>query len=234
MPDSSDPSSPAASRVLLLLIRHAEQETMLELDPPLSARGLEQAERLGARLAHLPITAVVSSPLLRAQQTAAPTAAALGLEVVVHPDLDEIRMQADAMRDKFAKTSARHMEPDPDDYVRTAMAAVRVVPRFVWAEDGSTESGAELRQRATTALEEVVAAHPGEVVACVAHGGFINAALGPWLGITKDMWFVPWHTGVSTVMVTGDDKVVLGINDASHLAPDEDVLSVVSSTLGPR
>ena len=207
---------------------------MLELDPPLSARGLEQAERLGARLAHLPITAVVSSPLLRAQQTAAPTAAALGLEVVVHPDLDEIRMQADAMRDKFAKTSARHMEPDPDDYVRTAMAAVRVVPRFVWAEDGSTESGAELRQRATTALEEVVAAHPGEVVACVAHGGFINAALGPWLGITKDMWFVPWHTGVSTVMVTGDDKVVLGINDASHLAPDEDVLSVVSSTLGPR
>lgn len=223
-----------SSRVLLLLIRHGEQETMLELDPSLSARGKVQANRLAERLQTLPITAVVSSPLLRAQQTAAPTAAAVGLDVVVHPNLDEIRMKAHEMRDRFATTSARHMEPDPGSYLRSAMAAVSLVPRFVWDGVGTAESGADLRRRATSALDEVIADHEGGVVACFTHGGFINAALGPWMDIVRDMWFVPWHTGVSAVLATGDERVVLVVNDASHLAPDEDILGIVSTNLGLR
>lgn len=207
---------------------------MLELDPPLSARGIEQASRLADRLRALPITAVVSSPLLRARQTAEATAAAVGLDVVIHPHLDEVRMKAHEMRERFSGSSARHMEPDVADYPRSAMAAINVVTRFVWGSDDSVESGADLRERASAALEEVIAGHAGGLVACFAHGGFINAVLGPWLGITRDMWFVPWHTGVSAVLVTGDEKVLLIVNDASHLAPDEDILGVVSSNLGPR
>jgi broad specificity phosphatase PhoE len=231
MTPPDDAAGESAERTLLLLIRHAEQETMLELDPPLSSRGRLQAERLGERLAGLPLTAVVSSPLRRARSTAEPTARALGLEVVVHPDLDEIRFEADAMRDTFSKTSAKAMEPDPDDYVRTAMAAVHVVPRFVWGGPGSAESGEKLRARAATALAEVVADNPGGVVACFTHGGFLCASLGSWLGIDRDMWFVPWHTGISAVMVTPNDKVVLTVNDVSHLAPDEDVLNVATHNL---
>lgn len=220
-----------ASPLILLLIRHAEQQTMREVDPPLSQRGLEQAERLGERLSRLPLTAVVSSPMLRARQTAAPAARLAGFEVEVEPDLDEIRMGAVEMRDRFSRTSARGMEPDPDDYVSSAMAAVRVVPRFVWPTEGEGETGAALRLRATAALDRVIARHPGGVVACVAHGGLISAALGSWLGISKDMWFVPWHTGISAVVVTGTQKVLLGVNDASHLVVGQDVLGLVSTSL---
>lgn len=222
---------PPSPPLMVLLVRHAEQQTMLELDPELSARGREQAELLAARLATLPITAVVSSPMVRARQTAAPLAARLGLTVEIEDDLDEIRMSAAEMKARFSRTSARRMEPDPDDYAASAMGAVRVVPRFVWPDDGDGESGAQLRARATTALDRVIGRHPGGVVVCVAHGGLISAALGTWLGIQRDMWFVPWHTGVSAVVVDGEARILLGVNDASHLAVGQDVLSLVSTSL---
>ncbi len=217
--------------LMLLLVRHAEQATMLEFDPDLSDRGREQAELLGERLASLPVTAVVASPMRRAQQTAAPLARRLGLEVETEPDIDEIRMSAQEMRARFSRTSARTMEPDPDDYTSSAMGAVRVVPRFVWPTGGEGESGDDLRARATTALDAVIARHPGGVVVCVAHGGLISAALGSWLGITKDMWFVPWHTGISAVVADGDQRTLLGVNDASHLAVGQDILGLVSTSL---
>ena len=225
---------PSPDRTLLLLCRHAEQRTMLELDPALSARGEAQAARLAKRLSELPVTTVVSSPLRRAQQTAAATADVLGLEVVTHLDLDEIRFTADANKEVFARTSARHMEPDVDDYASTAMAAVHAVPRFVWGGNGRGETGEQLRGRSDVALAEVVAEHGGGVVAVFTHGGFISAAIGGWLGIGRDMWLVPWHTSVSTVLVTPDDKVVIGVNDASHLYPDEDPLGIVTRAIGAR
>jgi len=225
-------TAPPVPPLLLLLVRHAEQATMLELDPDLSARGREQAELLGERLATLPLTAAVSSPMRRAEQTAAPLARRVGLDVEVEPDIDEIRMSAREMRARFSRTSARHMEPDPDDYASSAMGAVRVVPRFVWPKgDDDGESGVQLRARATKALDGVIARHPGGVVVCVSHGGLISAALGAWLGIARDMWFVPWHTGISAVVADGDQRTLLGVNDASHLAVGEDVLSLVSTSL---
>ncbi len=225
------PNGAIPPSLILLLVRHAEQETMLELDPPLSERGQGQAERLGERLTRLPVTAVVSSPMVRAQQTAAPIARLAGLSVEVEPNLDEIRMGAAEMRERFSRTSARRMEPDPDDYASSAMSAVRVVPRFVWPTYGDGETAAELRLRATTALDRVIARHLGGVVVCVAHGGVICAALGSWIGVAKDMWFVPWHTGISAVAVSGDQRTILGVNDASHLPTGQDVLSLVSTSL---
>lgn len=226
-------SKPTAARTLLLLCRHAEQRTMLELDPPLSDRGEVQAGRLAKRLAELPIHAVVASPMQRAQQTAQATADLLGLEVHTHHDLDEIRFTESANKDTFARTSARHMEPDPSDYTTTAFAALHAVPRFVWGGDGRGETGAELRVRSDRALAEVVAEHGPGVIAVFTHGGFISAAIGGWLGINRDMWVVPWHTGVSPVLVTPDgDKVVVGVNDASHLFPDEDPLGIVTRGIG--
>ena len=49
----------------------------------LSERGRLMAERVAERIGDRDITVIVSSPLERAQETAAPTAAALGLEVVL-------------------------------------------------------------------------------------------------------------------------------------------------------
>jgi broad specificity phosphatase PhoE len=49
----------------------------------LSALGVDMAQRVAKTLAGRDITHLVSSPLERAQETAAPTAAALGLDVVI-------------------------------------------------------------------------------------------------------------------------------------------------------
>ncbi len=55
----------------------------------LSERGEKQAATVGAALADEDITAVLASPLERAQQTATPIAAAHGLEIVTVDDLIE-------------------------------------------------------------------------------------------------------------------------------------------------
>jgi broad specificity phosphatase PhoE len=170
---------------------------MLVRDSELSARGRLQAERLAERLSHLPLTAVVSSSMRRARATAAAVALPHGLSVDVEPDLDEVRIDESTRQSRYQRRSPEtRMEPGEHEYASSAMAAVRVVPRLTWGVDGG-ESGAELRHRVMPAMERVVSRHPGGVVACVVHGGVLNAVIGEWAGLAQDMWFVPWHTGVS-------------------------------------
>ncbi|HXA28723.1 MAG TPA: histidine phosphatase family protein [Candidatus Angelobacter sp.] len=227
-------SAPPPPPLLLLLIRHAEQATMQVRDAELSARGRRQALRLAERLAHLPLTAVVASPMRRAQATAQAVALLHGLTVETEADLEEVRINEASRASRYVQRAAdSRMEPSEGDYARAAMAGVRVVPGIVWGSDGG-ESGAGLRTRVIPAMERVVSRHPGGVVACVAHGGVINAVLGEWTGQTRDMWFVPWHTGVSSVLVSGAERVLLGVNDASHLARDEDMLHLVAAHVRGR
>ncbi len=51
------------------------------------------------------------------------------------------------------------------------------------------ESYAELRERASSALHDVVAAHEGRIAALVSHGGVIRAALAVALGLPDDRAF---------------------------------------------
>lgn len=80
----------------LLLIRHARTAANAEgrsqgrTDHPLDELGLRQAEALAELvIAHEP-DALVSSPALRARSTAAPIAAATGLEVAIDERLHEV------------------------------------------------------------------------------------------------------------------------------------------------
>jgi broad specificity phosphatase PhoE len=78
------------------LVRHAEHGLLGRVltgrmpGVPLNERGREQALRLAQHFSGRSVAAVVSSPLQRAQETAAPIAAALGLEVATDAGLDEI------------------------------------------------------------------------------------------------------------------------------------------------
>ena len=135
------------------------------------------------------------------------------------------------MRHVFTNTSAAAMEPHPDDYTGPALASVDVLPRFVWGKDGFSETGAQIRERMIRVLDGLIDANPGGIIACISHGGAINAALGAWIDVSRDMWFVPWHTGVNAVYADGPARTVLFINDASHLAQAQDPISVVSAGL---
>lgn len=80
----------------IYLIRHAQSEWNAagrwqgQADPPLSAHGRAQAQRLAVQFPDRPVTRVLTSDLQRAAATAAPLAARFGLEPVVDPDLREI------------------------------------------------------------------------------------------------------------------------------------------------
>ena len=84
----------------LLLVRHGQSEDAVEgqdfdrfeghADPPLSALGREQAQRLAARLVAEHIDAVYVTSLRRTAETAAPLAAVTGHVPVVEHDLREI------------------------------------------------------------------------------------------------------------------------------------------------
>jgi len=76
----------------ILMFRHAERENSGSSNPPLSLRGLKQAEKLVEEidLAILPRpTKLLSSPKLRAQQTFQQIENHIGTPLAVHPDLDE-------------------------------------------------------------------------------------------------------------------------------------------------
>ncbi len=94
----------------LLLIRHGQTDSNVNhlldtLHPgaPLNATGLAQAQALVQTLAHEPIEAVYASTLPRAQETAAPLAAARGLEVQVIDGLQEISAGVEDMNSDWRR-----------------------------------------------------------------------------------------------------------------------------------
>ncbi|MFT4179672.1 MAG: phosphoglycerate mutase family protein [Thermomonas sp.] len=75
------PPSPSSSGSTFILVRHAEKDTSIPRDPPLTAEGVARAERLAVMLGDVALDAIYSSPYQRTLQTAAPTAHAHALPV---------------------------------------------------------------------------------------------------------------------------------------------------------
>jgi probable phosphoglycerate mutase len=128
----------------------------------LSPLGERQAEAAGARLASmgLAIGRVVSSPMGRAQQTAAAVAGALGLEVETWDDIHELREpesyyalgEEEQQRARWSNRMREHSD-DPSH-----------------APDGG-ESFADLLERVEGALERLLAEDADETL-LVGHGIF--------------------------------------------------------------
>lgn len=78
----------------LILIRHGLPEKVISedgapADPPLSAEGHSQAEKMAAFLKDEKIDRLYSSPMRRAHQTALPLAAVKNLEIELEPGVAE-------------------------------------------------------------------------------------------------------------------------------------------------
>ena len=85
----------AAAQGTVFVVRHAERADagmsaapMMAQDPELSTRGRERAESLAAMLRDADIRAIYTTELKRAQQTAAPIAAAAGVNHDIIPAAD--------------------------------------------------------------------------------------------------------------------------------------------------
>jgi probable phosphoglycerate mutase len=79
----------------IIVLRHGETAWNVEgryqghLDSPLTAAGLAQGEAMAQRLAHIPFSALYSSDLGRARQTAELIGVATGQAIGFEPDLRE-------------------------------------------------------------------------------------------------------------------------------------------------
>ncbi len=85
-------TAPAAMPDLVILVRHAERAAEPAGDPGLTPAGEQRAQALAQALAGLRVNAIVTTPLRRARDTAAPLAKALGLT----PQIVEARGAAHA------------------------------------------------------------------------------------------------------------------------------------------
>jgi probable phosphoglycerate mutase len=191
----------------LLLIRHGlplrvERDDGAPADPPLSPEGRAQAERLAVALAAERLAAVYASPLRRARETAAPLAAARGLELRIEPGVVEF-------------------DPHAPSYV--PLEEIRAGSREAWLEllrGGLTArvDVAEFRRTVVAALEGIVAAHPRERVAVVCHGGVVNAWAAHVLGLEATLFFQPGYASLSRFLAAGSgERSVLSLNEAGHL-----------------
>ena len=166
-----------ARETLIYLLRHGEvvlaeaRRFIGHLDVPLSARGEQQSRAQAARLAGATLTAVVTSDLERARRTGEIVGAPHGLVPVVVPSLREV-----AMGRWDGLTAEQIQEREPAAFADW-MARVGEFPF------PGGESVADLLARAWPAFEAIVAAHEGEALAVVAHGGTNRALLCAALGL---------------------------------------------------
>jgi glucosyl-3-phosphoglycerate phosphatase len=169
----------------LVLWRHGQTEWNLagrgqgHLDVPLDDVGRRQARDAAARLASLQPSAIVSSDLSRAYETASALAELTGLDVRRDPALREIHLgQWQGL------SRAEVDEKFPEE--RQRMAAGEDVRRGV---DGETM--AEVADRAGAALERAAAlTDGGRTVIVVAHGLSLRVGACRFLGVTAEHWNV--------------------------------------------
>jgi probable phosphoglycerate mutase len=150
----------------VLLVRHGQSEWNAEgrwqgqADPPLTEDGRRQAAALAEKLAEEGIAAIYSSDLRRASATAEAIGARLGLEVVLDRGLREIDVGSWSGLTR-AEVEARF----PEGFARWRGGEI--------GHDGETSE--ELTERVVETVERIAAAHEGQTVVIVTHGGSIRA-----------------------------------------------------------
>lgn len=169
-----------AARQSFFFVRHGQREDFVNPgwkahaerphDPPLSAGGFRQAQDVARALRGRGITALYSSPFLRALQTATPIAEALDLPIRVEPAFCEwlnpewFATAPDLPDARTARMQFPRVDPDHQPIVQACYPEA--------AE--SQEVGARVRQ----ALRDIIRLTPDEHVAIVAHGSPLGQAFG--------------------------------------------------------
>ncbi len=196
----------------LVLVRHAEPVRIVSADggpadPVLTDLGLRQAKAVAAFLAEEAFDAVYMSPLQRAVQTAGEIAGALGLPTTIEDGIAEYDRQSEFYIPVDELMSSD--DPGIQEHWR-ALAEDRL-------EDVVADA-ATFRPRVHEAVERLVAAHPGQRIVAVCHGGVINVALAEVLGLDRSLWFLPEYASVHRVAASrAGIRSIVSINETSHL-----------------
>jgi 2,3-bisphosphoglycerate-dependent phosphoglycerate mutase len=202
----------------LYLIRHGEAISAVEktiANTMLSPLGVKQAERLRDRLAatgEIQADVLISSRLLRAEQTATIIAPALGLPIIFDDEIQE--------------WYEGYVENIPGELYIGAFEAVPIEQRpfFQWLP--SSESWVQFMLRACTALNRITQEHEGKTIVLVCHGGIIDASFLFFLGLSTTRYalgrFNPQNTAITYWCKAARDLrpmswILEKYNDTAHL-----------------
>lgn len=197
----------------IIAIRHGETawnvDTRLQghLDIELNPTGREQARRLALALAHEPISAIYSSDLQRAWETARAIAIATGQPLRAHRGLRErgfgvFQGKTYAEIEATWPEQSRHWrQRDPH-----------------WAPAGG-ESLLAVRQRINHTASELAALHIGQQIVLVAHGGVLDALYRAATGqeVQAPRTWQLGNAAINRLLWTPEGMTLVGWSDTRHL-----------------
>ena len=194
-----------ATELILIRHGHAVRVNGDYFHAPLTQLGQEQAAQTGQYFSepqnHL--DGFYSSPLRRTQETAKIIGEKIGQNAELRIGVQELRLRELPALVIFEILSI--FDPVEDYLDARAGAPIR------WPIEG----------RVSAVLLDIVAKHPNQRVAVIAHSGVISAALSWYLPEKRWRW---WRTTVSNCSITrfkveGNRAELLAVNDSQHLSP---------------
>lgn len=197
----------------LIVVRHGRTEwNRIErfrgrADIGLDEVGMKQAESAAKRIGEWPISAIYSSPLRRALTTAEIIAGPLGLNVQLAPgivDIDYGEWQGLSAEDVVARDGHLYSQ-----WIES--------PQKVKFPGG--ESFAEVRERADSAVNDLIQQHPKETVVLVSHKVICQILILSLLGLdSSHFWQITQDVGAMNLFeVRAGVSSALFINDTCHL-----------------
>ncbi|MEZ5657296.1 MAG: histidine phosphatase family protein [Burkholderiaceae bacterium] len=184
----------------LILVRHAlPLRSDTSADPGLSRVGHEQSARLARTLARQRFDALYSSPMRRALETAEPLRALLATHTTEDERLSEFN---------------RH------DGAYVPVEELKRADRKAWEalRDGAGVDMEAFRADVVSAIDAIIAAHPGGSVLVFCHGGVINSWASHVLGLPAKLFFAPDYTSVHRFQCSrAGHRSLVSLNDSAHL-----------------
>src|SRR4026209_2055938 len=202
----------------VLLIRHGQSKGNAErrfgghTATPLSARGRNQAEDTARTLKSESLTAIYSSDLARAMETAKPLANMTGLTV---QGTNAFRERDVGVMEGLTFEDAAQQHPE--------QYAALLRRDFDYVLSGG-ESYRQLLDRARQKLDEIIEEHRGGKIAVFSHTGTICILALLLMGALdapelKPVWISSAYCGITRFVLRDDGFVrVLNVNDTSHLS----------------
>jgi broad specificity phosphatase PhoE len=212
------------STQLIYIARHGltlanEGQYVQDASDPLSERGHRQAMRLSERAKHLEFDRLLSSDMLRAQETAEYIARATGHVIVAEPLVREVRRPS-ALHGTMLRSPAH----------QALLAEERAHFHDPSWRAGDGENFADLSARALSALERFES-FGAETLFVVSHGHFIRALIATVLmerELTPEVWrhisrTIRTHNTGITILSRATEAnhwTLVSSNDHAHFADD--------------
>ncbi len=199
----------------LYIIRHGETtgndagRFQGSTDCPLSEQGRRQIDRLGERCRDLPFDVLISSPLVRARDTAKAANRYHGLPLQIEPDVAEMHC-GDWEEKSWDELCAGYP---------AEMEMWRETPWLFQSPGG--ENMQQVYQRVNRALLRILEENRGKTIAVVSHGCAIRNALCFFHGYgIERINEMPWVRNTSITRIDVDDQgktEVVFENDFEHV-----------------